>query len=114
MLLGSRAELLTLHESFRLFLASDNRTGSFPAVTTGSPAPYDRLLLGLRVQKCDEATRMYVSSDQWLELSGPPEILAQFGDKLPVQEDGRHHHWYSAPVSLIIEADDDWESAGVA
>ena len=104
MLLDNVQGLRDFQLAFGNFLTSSAQAISFPAVTNGSPAPYDEFLLGLRVSK-GEAKRLQLSADRWLELSGSPQDLQAFHGLL-VPEDGDHLHWRSAPTSLIIEADD--------
>jgi hypothetical protein len=48
-----------------------------------------------------------ITPDRWLELSASAIELAAFGNKLLFDTDGDHTHWYSKPVSLIIEVDDE-------
>ena len=109
MLLDSQLELHALHSQFRSFLASAAPKASFEAETNGSPAPYDEFLLGLRVQKNTNEPHLSISADRWLELCGPLHELERFNQKLVFSEPNGHAHWYSKPVSLIIEADDTWE-----
>lgn len=106
MLLDSVEGLRSLHQQFEAFLASSQDSTSFPALTTGNPAPYNELLGGVRVRKTTQASELLLSRDRWLELAAPPNELAQFSKKLLVTDDHGHHHWYSNPLSLIIEADD--------
>jgi hypothetical protein len=108
MLLDSREGLTALHDVFNEFLASSAPTAVFEARTDGNPDPYRKFLRGLRVFKDDRRAELLLSVDKWLELYGSLRELRSFGDLLVVAEDGAHHHWYSSPVSLIIEADDDY------
>ena len=108
MLLDTRTGLRELQARFKAFVASPVDTASFAAETTGSPAPYDEFLGGLRVQKRSGETSLILAADRWLELSASLRDLESFGQKLTVVDDGGHNHWYCAPISLIIEADDLW------
>jgi hypothetical protein len=110
MLLDSAQGLRALHEALGAFLASRSFNVAFEAATSGSPAPYDKFLLGLRVSKGSVA-QLQVSAAGWLELSASPEELQGFRERFLVSADGEHRHWYSAPVSLIIEADNSWSEA---
>jgi hypothetical protein len=105
MLLDSVNGLRVLHDRFESFLASTSRMALFPAITSSDPDPYDELLSGLRVVKDEASNNLSISDDQWLVLSAPVDSLEQFCKLLSVERDGAHHHWYSKPVSLIIEAD---------
>ncbi len=108
MLLDTRGGLRALYQEFAKFLESEAPEYAFQAQTSGSPAPYDEFLRGLRVQKSEEEAKLCFGKDGWLELSGGFAELSEFKDKLLVQEDGSHNHWYGTPVSLIVEADDEW------
>jgi hypothetical protein len=105
MLLDSVQGLRAMRDRFESFLASISRVALFPAITSTDPDPYDELLLGLRVIKDEDSTNLSISDDRWLVLSAPVDNLEQFCKLLSVERDGAHHHWYSKPVSLIIEAD---------
>jgi hypothetical protein len=106
MLLDTSQGLRTLQQAFAAFLASPSSATSFAAATDGSPTPYDEFLLGLRVSK-GGANQLQLSADRWLELSGSSQDLQAFHESL-APADGDHLHWYSDPISLIIEADDSW------
>ena len=110
MLLDTRAGLRKLHLEFSQYLESSESEHTFHAQTNGSSEPYKEFLCGLRVQKNDKISHLQLSADKWLELSGGASELIKFRDKLLIEEDGAHVHWYSTPISLIIEADDDWPS----
>lgn len=105
MLLDSVQGLRELHDRFENFLASPSRAISFPAITSSDPEPYDELLLGLHVIKDEGVNKLSFSDERWLVLEAPIDKLEQFCKILIVEKDGGHHHWYSNPVSLIIEAD---------
>ena len=108
MLLDTRVGLRTLHQELAQFIDSGASEHAFHAQTNGNPAPYNEFLKGLRVKKSENDSRLCFGSDGWLELSGKGPDLVNFGNKLLIQEDGAHNHWYATPVSLIIEADDTW------
>jgi len=105
MLLESFDGLRMLYSSFDTFLVSDEVQTSFRAVTQGNPAPYDEFLQGLRVRKGGEA-ELNISMDGWLELSGTVQELESFKECFLIDDDGSHRHWYSVPISLIIERSD--------
>src|SRR5580704_580431 len=69
---------------------------AFDAVTVGSPAPYQELLLGLRIIKGEEA-RLSLSGDRWLELHGSAELIAEFAGVLIPNGSFGHRHWYGVP-----------------
>jgi len=105
MLLDSVQGLRDLHDRLEHFLNSSAQEASFPAITTGEPAPYEEFLGGLRVTKNEKSSSLSFANDRWLVLLAPPKELMGFSKILLVEEDGAHHHWYSNPVALIIEAD---------
>lgn len=122
MLLGSGAELNSLHACLSEFLASADATISVPAEVTLSPEPYQHFLPGLRLKKTQDAVCLCFAEDGWLELSGSAlnlsKYISHFRFEPPDKDD--HHHPdnanYMAPSSLrlIIEVDATWgeENAG--
>ena len=106
MLLDSVQGLRELRKQFEHFLSSSEVEVSFQAITASDPAPYEELLGGLRVTKNDGHNCLTFSEDRWLLLSASSTVLSEFSNNLLVEKDGEHNHWYSSPVSLIIEADD--------
>ena len=110
MLLDSAQGLRLLHERLAGFLNSGAQEASFPALTSGVPAPYTEFLVGLRLRQDPQRSQLWIADDRWLELSAPSAELQKFVQKFVGLTDGDHHHWYSSPVSLIIEADD-WRAA---
>ena len=110
MLLDSIQGLRDLCERFVRFLESSSQEVSFPAITVGDPAPYEELLGGLRVKKAESNNCLSFSNDGWLLLSATHKDLSDFSKALLVKKDGDHNHWYSRPVSLIIEADE-WRAS---
>jgi len=111
MLLDTVEGLRLFHARIVAFIESSHGEGVFPAETSGSPEPYSEFLGGLRVKKEAEEPRLVLSHDRWLVLSGSQEALVRFSRELKVEQDGEHHHWYSSPVSLVIEADESWSSS---
>jgi hypothetical protein len=105
MLLDSAEELRGLYRELRRFLESSRSHETFPATTTGDPAPYSEYLGGLRVEKNLGPIQLRISADRWLELCGSPEDLLHLINAFRALSDGSHHRWYTSPVSLIIEAD---------
>ena len=69
MLLDTRTGLRELQVRLKAFVVSPVDTASFAAETTGSPAPYDEFLGGLRVQKRSGEASLILAADRWLELS---------------------------------------------
>jgi hypothetical protein len=106
MLLDSADRLREFDREFHKFLRSSSLHASFPAVTNTNPEPYAELLGGLRVVKSQGTTQLCLSADRWLELRGSAQELLLLAKALSGLEDGSHHHWYTSPLSLIIEADD--------
>ena len=110
MLLDSPGGLRALERKFKEFLESSSPRASFPAITTGDPAPFSEFLGGLRVEKSEGPSQLRFSDDRWLQLIGPPQELSLLAKSLSGLDDGNHHHWYTSPVSLIIEADE-WRAS---
>jgi len=106
MLLDSPRGLRELDREFKAFLKSSSIRASFPAITTGDPGPDSEFLAGLRVEKTQGPSQLRLADDRWLELTGFTDDLAQLGKALSGLDDGNHHHWYTSPASLIIEADE--------
>ena len=106
MLLDSAQGLLLFHQRLAAFLSSGGEEASFPALTNGDPAPYTEFLVGLRLRRDPQSSQLRIAEDRWLELSTSSAELQKFAEKFLGLNDGDHHHWYSSPVSLIIEADD--------
>lgn len=107
MLLDSPEGLHNLHAAINRFIGSSSLVASYPAISTGNPAPYSAFLLGLRIRK-DETSRLEYADDGWLDLSGTVSDLSELLECFSEVNDGEHKHWYSNPVSLIIEADNSW------
>ena len=103
MLLDSAKGLLDFHERFNEFLTSEAEEASFPALTNGNVEPYTEFLGGLRVRKTAAGSNITISGDRWVELTAPLAELRKFADCFSMKTDD-HRHWYSSPVSLIIEA----------
>jgi hypothetical protein len=110
MLLDSPKGLREFDREFRRFLESSSPHASFPAIATGSPAPYSEFLSGLRVEKSQGPIQLRLAADRRLELIGPPQELLQLAKAFSGLDDGNHHHWETTPVSLIIEADE-WRAS---
>ena len=108
MLLDSANGLLDFRERFNDFLVSAAEEASFPALTNGNPEPYKEFLRGLRVRKTAQGANLSISGDRWLELTASLAELRRFSDCFSMKSDD-HRHWYSSPVSLIIEVDE-WRS----
>ena len=106
LLLDSPERLREFDSDFRHFLESSSPHASFPAIPTGDPAPYSELLRGLRVVKHQGLTQLCLADDHWLELSGSVHDLLLLSKALSGLNEGDHHHWYTSPSSLIIEADE--------
>ena len=102
MLFATANGLLALHRSLEAFLNSASLESAFPALTTGNPAPYAEFLLGLKVRKGNRSM-LSLLPNGWLELAGSPHDINSFGSKLLTCKNGSHTHWYSTPVSLVIE-----------
>jgi hypothetical protein len=110
MLMDTASGLRALSDSLNAFLASASPTVVFEADTGGGPAPYDELLLGLRVAK-GSGKQLTISDDRWLQLDASPQELRALSTLLRQLTGGAHGHWHSAPVSLIIDEGDPWNEA---
>lgn len=108
MLLDTRAGLRELQQRVMSLANSLGNCDSFPAKAAGNPEPYSEFLRGLRVDVVDGETQLILAPDRWLELRASPAELKVLCHQLSVDEDGAHNHWYTVPVSLVIEADDSW------
>jgi hypothetical protein len=106
MLLDSPKGLCELERELNAFLESASTRASFAATNSGDPSPYSELLAGLRVVKTQGPNQLRLAEDRWLELAGLPRDLQQLTQALSGLEDGNHCHWYSTPISLIVEADE--------
>jgi hypothetical protein len=104
MLMDTAEGLRGLVRKLEAFMVSQDAVASFTAETSGTSAPYKEFLYGLRVQKREGGSRLFLSEDKWLELWGGAKELEDFKGV----SDGEHDHWYSSPISLIIEADESW------
>ena len=108
MLLETEVGLRELHSALVAFLASSNVTAEFAAQTILDPAPYTEFLGGIRIAKSSGQARLSIGADRWLFLEGSTAALAQCVARFQVRAKNGHSHLYTNPISLIIEADDEW------
>lgn len=109
MLLDRDEELHRLAQSFRDIAEGKKAGGVFPAETSGSPAPYAAFLNGIRISMLAKGeSELRLTEDQWLSLQLTPHELATLARRIGELENGNHEHLNSAPMALIIEADDTW------
>jgi hypothetical protein len=109
MLLDSEAGLHALAGDLRTFLGSSVGSAEFRGEMTGDPAPYSEFLPGVRVHKVASGPPgLEITGDRWLELTASPEDLERLHSKLARASGSGHTHFYAAPFSLILEADDSW------
>jgi hypothetical protein len=106
MLQDSPGGLADLHAAITAFLDSPNERVAIDAVTTGSPAPYQELLRGLRVAK-GNGLRLSISDDRWLELEVSANSIGEFMQAVSPGAGTGHRHCYTTPVSLIVEPIDE-------
>src|SRR5437016_1912096 len=92
MLLDSAQGLRLLHQRLAGFLNSGAQEASFPALTSGDPAPYTEFLVGLRLRQDPQRSQLWIADDRWLELSAPWAELQKFVQKFVGLTDGDHHH----------------------
>jgi hypothetical protein len=102
----SPAGLAKLRAALVELIESPKERATFDAVVAGSPAPYQELLNGLRVVRGGES-RLSISDDRWLELEASSKSIGEFLLMLSPGGTGGHRHWYSMPVSLIVETCED-------
>lgn len=114
MLLDTEQGLKELHSRLLLFVDGCTTEAEFPALTHGSPDPYNEFLPGIRLIKTSGAVQLEMADDRWLELSGPGAELRSCASKFVVSEEQGHRHLYTCPISLIIEADEYYESDNTA
>ncbi len=110
MLIDAARGLQALAQQIETFLASPSASASFAAETSDDTAPYDELLLGLRVNK-GSGQQLTISDDRWLELNASPTHILSFAGLLREPIEGDHRHLYSTPVSLIVEEGEPWIEA---
>lgn len=110
MLIGSENALKSLAIQIDAFAASPQLAGVFEVETTDDPTPYEQTLMGLRVTKSG-GQQLAISEDRWLELLATTEELQSLASLLRQPVDGNHAHFYSKPVSLIIEEGEPWIQA---
>lgn len=107
MLVGSPDELLALHREFKKFIASPGLSARFAASVHGDATPYDEFINGLQLSKTRGGPRLALSSDNWLVLEGSQHEIGLCADRLIFDAKLGHVHLYSAPMSLIIQANED-------
>lgn len=104
MLLDREEGLHRLADELRAIIAG-RASGAFAADTDGSPAPYDKLLRGLRVHRLSAGpAACHIAEDRWLDLHVSDADLYQLCRNLERLRNGHHTHLYSNSVSLIFEA----------
>jgi len=108
MLLDKPQNIAELGKRIAVFAASQSESAVFQAETAGDPAPHSEFLAGLRISRREGHVTLTLAKDHWLELVAPTDALRAFSRKFEGLQDGDHHHWYAAPMSLIIEADESW------
>jgi hypothetical protein len=109
MLLDGEAGLHALAVDLRAFLDSSVRSAEFRGEVTGDPAPYSEFLPGVRVHKVASGpARLEIAGDRWMELTALTDDLERLHSKLARANGSGHTHFYAAPFSLILEADDSW------
>jgi len=122
-LLDSRAGLVTINESIHRFLASNETTLDLEAEVTGDPSPHLEFVPGLRLHKTEGPILLRNDADGWLHLEGSVSNLAIYASHFLFQEEFGHHHpelvskaGYLDPdtLSLIIEADSEWDNLPIA
>jgi len=108
MLLDTFQGMAEFRKEFKAFVSSSAQNMSFAADTTGNPEPYTEFLKGLRVHKSKGETTLTITKDKWLELLSGVNGLNELESQLDLEKDGDHNHFYSTPVSLIIEVNESW------
>ena len=108
MLMSTRLGMAKFKKQFKAFVLSSVESASFDAEISGNPEPYDEFLNGLRIKKSNGPAQLRITEDKWLEFMGNIDALNELEMRLGVENDGEHSHFYSSPVSLIIEVDESW------
>ncbi|WP_193747481.1 hypothetical protein [Cellvibrio sp. OA-2007] len=103
MLLSTRKSLEKIGNRILEFSESPENELTIKAETNGSPEPYAELLPGIRIRKSETDHTLYFGSDRYLELEISKADLQAFCATFSLKETS-HRHWYSGPISLIIEA----------
>jgi hypothetical protein len=108
-LLDHEEGLHALAGDLRAFLDSAVGSAEFRGEVKGDPAPYSEFLLGVRVRKVASGPPgLEIAGDRWLELTASPGDLERLHLKLARASGSGHTHFYAAPFSLILEADESW------
>ena len=110
LLIAAETGLKSLAQEIETFAASSLPSATFSAETAADAAPYEEMLLGLRVRK-GSGQQLTISDDRWLELLSSPVDLRAFATLLREPVAGDHRHLYSKPVSLIVEEGEPWIEA---
>jgi hypothetical protein len=121
MLLDSLEGMKDTYRRLTDFLSSPQAELTVAAERTGSPAPHDVFLPGLRIKKGDGPIHLRLTDDGYLSLTGSLENLSRYISSFEFDSngEGKHHHpdyvtqngqplrGYVAPssMSLIIEID---------
>lgn len=108
MIVDSGAGLAEVARLIDIFLGVRDETLEIATQTHGNPAPYDHFLNGLRLIKSPTNKSTQITEDGWITITADTTDLRNFSERFTGVEDGTHQRWYGNPVSLIIEADDDW------
>jgi hypothetical protein len=109
MVLGREADLRSFAKQLREVAAGDRARGAYTAQTDGCPEPYSEFLPGVRVEQSGGSQpECYLAPDRWLELRASAANLEELCRNIEGLRSGDHVHLYSAPISLIFEADDTW------
>ncbi len=103
MLLSTKKSLAEIGNRISMFSESPENELIIKADTNGSPEPYAELLPGIRIRKSEASHTLYFGYDRYLEIEISKADLQDFCERF-VLEKHSHKHWYSGPISLIIEA----------
>jgi len=123
MLLDSRKGLASIHESIHRFLNSNETTLCLVADVTGDPSPHLEFVPGLRLHKTEGLILLRNDADGWLHLEGSAPNLTIYASHFLFEKEYGHHHpelvcktGYIDPntLSLIIEADSEWDNLPIA
>ena len=108
-------------EKLDAFLDSGERIARLAAHTHGTPAPYDRFLRYLEIQKGDKKIAISLTTDGGLLIRGPVDLLRRYIEGFRVREHHGHNHpefefrdgesvFQAGSLSPYVQADNDYET----
>ena len=105
---GSSYELQQVRAAIRRFAACSDPVRNIPADATADPTPYQFALRELRLLRTGERTRVSISNQMSLVVSGPAENLRKFSSWFAFSPDapaGSHNHFERLPGDPYVAED---------